>query len=89
MGGTTAWKLCTLAPGTTLAVVYDIVAQHGGGSDPMASQQFFLQVRRPCLPTHPPTRSPPGCRCTACCTLHRALKSGFPLHLAARLPAAC
>ena len=30
VGGTTAWKLCTLSPGTTLAVVYDIVAQHGG-----------------------------------------------------------
>lgn len=47
MGGTTAWKLCTLSAGSTLAVVYDIVAQHGGGGgDPMAAaggQQFFLQ----------------------------------------------
>lgn len=30
VGGTTAWKLCTLSTNTTLAVVYDIVAQHGG-----------------------------------------------------------
>ena len=50
VGGTTAWKLCTLAAGTSLAVVYDIVAQHGAGAaagDPMAGggqqQQFFLQ----------------------------------------------
>lgn len=42
VGGTTAWKLCTLSTNTTLAVVYDIVAQHGGGSDPTA-QQFFIQ----------------------------------------------
>ena len=31
VGGTTAWKLCTLAPNTTVAVVYDIVAPHGEG----------------------------------------------------------
>ncbi|KAL4422806.1 hypothetical protein ABPG75_009003 [Micractinium tetrahymenae] len=47
VGGTAAWKLCTLSAGTSLAVVYDIVAQHGGGGgDPMAAaagQQFFLQ----------------------------------------------
>ena len=48
VGGTTAWKLCTLSPGTTLAVVFDIVAQHGGGGggDALAAQgqgQFFLQ----------------------------------------------
>lgn len=44
VGNTTAWKLCTLAAGTSLAVVYDIVAAHGGGGgDPMAAQQFFLQ----------------------------------------------
>lgn len=45
VGNTTAWKLCTLAAGTSLAVVYDIVAPHGGGggADPMAAQQFFLQ----------------------------------------------
>jgi len=44
LGGTTAWKLCTLAPNTTVAVVFDVVAQHGGGGDQHgASQQFFLQ----------------------------------------------
>lgn len=44
VGGTTAWKLCTLSAGTTLAVVYDIVAPHTGNApDPMASQQFFIQ----------------------------------------------
>ncbi len=45
VGGTTAWKLCTLSAGTCLAVVYDIVAAHGGGNgaDPMATQQFFIQ----------------------------------------------
>lgn len=33
VGGTTAWKLCTLSANTTLAVVYDIVAQHGGEAE--------------------------------------------------------
>lgn len=47
IGGTTAWKLCTLAPNTTCAVVFDVVAQHGGGSgggmDGQGASQFFLQ----------------------------------------------
>lgn len=48
LSGTTCWKICSLAPNTTVAVVFDIVAQHGGGGgggmDPHgASQQFFLQ----------------------------------------------
>ena len=45
MGGTNAWKLCTLAPTTTLAVIFDIVAQHGnaGAAGPDGAHQFFLQ----------------------------------------------
>ena len=50
VGGTTAWKLCTLSAGTSLAVIYDIVAQHGTGAaaaaDPMGGgqqRQFYLQ----------------------------------------------
>lgn len=46
-GGTSLWKLCTLAPSTTLGVVYDITAQHGSAApDAMGgggAQQFFLQ----------------------------------------------
>ncbi|GAB4820058.1 hypothetical protein N2152v2_007104 [Parachlorella kessleri] len=45
-GGTSLWKLCTLAANTTLAVVYDIVAQHGTAAPDMmgaGNQQFFLQ----------------------------------------------
>ena len=42
LGGTTTWKLCSLAPNTTMAVVFDIVAQHGSARD-QASQQLFLQ----------------------------------------------
>jgi protein transport protein SEC23 len=43
VGGTTAWKLCTLSAGTSLAVVYDIVAAHGGGGGDPSQQQFYLQ----------------------------------------------
>ena len=42
VGGTTLWKLATLGRGTTLGVVFDIVAAHGGGAPDLA-QQFFLQ----------------------------------------------
>jgi len=34
-GGTSLWKLCTVAQNTTLAVVYDIVAQHGTAAPDM------------------------------------------------------
>jgi protein transport protein SEC23 len=56
IGGTTAWKLCSLAPNTSLTIVYDITAQHssgnhsggdgygyGGGGGGGGVQQFFLQ----------------------------------------------
>eukprot|EP00890_Picochlorum_soloecismus_P005474 jgi/Picsp_1/5928/NSC_03285-R1_transport protein len=42
LGGTTTWKLCSLEPSTSIAVIYDIVAQHGS-SEGLESQQFFLQ----------------------------------------------
>jgi protein transport protein SEC23 len=46
MGGTTAWRLNSLGPGTTLAVVFDVTAPHGGGGDGAIAQhqqQFYLQ----------------------------------------------
>lgn len=44
MGGTNTWKICSLAPSTTMAVVFDVVAQHGAqSSGPDGGQQFFLQ----------------------------------------------
>ena len=42
MGGTNTWKICTLAPNTTVAVVFDVVVQHGSGMAE-ASHQFYLQ----------------------------------------------
>lgn len=42
LGGTTTWKLCSLEPGTSMAVVFDIVAPHSS-NDSMAQNQFFLQ----------------------------------------------
>ncbi|KAK2077632.1 hypothetical protein QBZ16_004478 [Prototheca wickerhamii] len=42
-GGTTCWRLSTLAAGTTLAVVYDVVAPHGSSMGDAGSSQFFLQ----------------------------------------------
>ncbi|KFM28481.1 Protein transport protein SEC23 [Auxenochlorella protothecoides] len=41
-GGATAWRTSTLAAGTTVAVVYDIVAPHGAAGD-AGSPQLFLQ----------------------------------------------
>ena len=29
IGGTSAWKMCTLGPNTTLAVFFEVVNQHG------------------------------------------------------------
>jgi protein transport protein SEC23 len=43
LGGTTAWKLCSLGPSTTLAVVFDIVAPHAPDGGGAGGQQFFLQ----------------------------------------------
>lgn len=43
LGGTTTWKLCSLEPGTSMAVVYDIVAPHGSNDVHQGQNQFFLQ----------------------------------------------
>ena len=43
LGGTTTWKLCSLEPGTSMAVIYDIVAPHGSNDVHQGQNQFFLQ----------------------------------------------
>lgn len=45
IGGTTAWKLCSLGPTTTTAVVFEVTAPHSSGDNAAAAQQqqFYLQ----------------------------------------------
>ena len=52
LGGTTAWKLCTLASSTTVAVVFDIGERAGarGEQEHHSLQGGSLAARTRCLP---------------------------------------
>ena len=74
-GGTCAWKLCTLGANTTLAVVYDITAQHGSaapdamGAGAHAACCAALCCVLPCaaaVPPSPPASGGLGFRHLAC-----------------------